>query len=538
LDNSEKANCQTIEEDEIDLRELFATIWKRKWFIIIFTFIITAIVIIYAYRMPKYYKTTTTIEIKSNSNNQQGVSLAGKLGGLGALVGLPSGGGGAGPALDAAKITLFRTNKLVLDNVKYSTQYFITNKYRPIEIYENNSSIIVNKLYISNYKYNGIKVLYTPISDKAFKLSLPSKLKNKVIGTFQFNKPIHTKFFDCIINKKPNGDTPEYLILNGDKHYIFNNIISKNLSAEVGSGGKKSKANLPFVTISYLDTLPNRGELYIEELLQKYIKQSVSDELEDINIKLSSIEQQIKEIKTQAQESIDKYEEFKSKNAILSPETQTKILIQQKALVDNKITDIIHKLSLLKQLIASAKNKKNIDTMAPALSQLGDTITAKFIGKIQDLQTQEEALAEEFTGAYPKLKSIKKQIQDLRNKIAKSLINLQNILSDELKLLKLEQNKYISKLKKIPQIETDLAPLTRDYKLYGAIYTYLLQKRSTLKLKKAEALSRFRIIDPIYTNPKPVKPKKSLIVVVGFITAFILSIFIVFFLEFLKSGKE
>jgi len=40
--------------------------------------------------------------------------------------------------------------------------------------------------------------------------------------------------------------------------------------------------------------LPNRGELYIEELLQKYIKQSVSDELEDINIKLSSIEQQIK----------------------------------------------------------------------------------------------------------------------------------------------------------------------------------------------------------------------------------------------------
>jgi len=70
------------------------------------------------------------------------------------------------------------------------------------------------------------------------------------------------------------------------------------------------------------------------------------------------------------------------------------------------------------------------------------------------------------------------------------------------------------------------------------ILTYLLQKHSSLELKKAEALSRFRIIDPIYTDPAPAKPKKALIAIVGMITALILAIFLVFFMEFLRGSDE
>jgi len=36
-----------IEEDEIDLRELFATIWKYKVFIVVFVFIVTSKLILY-----------------------------------------------------------------------------------------------------------------------------------------------------------------------------------------------------------------------------------------------------------------------------------------------------------------------------------------------------------------------------------------------------------------------------------------------------------------------------------------------------------
>ena len=38
-----------LNEDEIDLRELFKTIWDKRFFIIIFTFIITLISFIYVF---------------------------------------------------------------------------------------------------------------------------------------------------------------------------------------------------------------------------------------------------------------------------------------------------------------------------------------------------------------------------------------------------------------------------------------------------------------------------------------------------------
>lgn len=46
------------------------------------------------------------------------------------------------------------------------------------------------------------------------------------------------------------------------------------------------------------------------------------------------------------------------------------------------------------------------------------------------------------------------------------------------------------------------------------------------------------IVGKILTNESPIKPKKSLIVVVAFVTGFILSIFLVFFMQFIAGFKE
>ncbi len=46
------------------------------------------------------------------------------------------------------------------------------------------------------------------------------------------------------------------------------------------------------------------------------------------------------------------------------------------------------------------------------------------------------------------------------------------------------------------------------------------------------------IVGDIITNDYPAKPKKKLIIAVAFVTGLIFSVFLVFFLEFIKSFKE
>ncbi|WP_418180379.1 Wzz/FepE/Etk N-terminal domain-containing protein [Aliarcobacter lanthieri] len=58
-------NEKQIQEDEIDLKELFKTIWNKKIFIVIFTSIITVLSIIYVSLKTPIYEVTALVEIGS-----------------------------------------------------------------------------------------------------------------------------------------------------------------------------------------------------------------------------------------------------------------------------------------------------------------------------------------------------------------------------------------------------------------------------------------------------------------------------------------
>ena len=81
-------NNVCIEEDEIDLRELFSTIWRYKVFIGVFVFIVTSLSIIWALSKPNEYKVYTLLAPQEQS---KGVNLGG-LGALASMAGVNIGG--------------------------------------------------------------------------------------------------------------------------------------------------------------------------------------------------------------------------------------------------------------------------------------------------------------------------------------------------------------------------------------------------------------------------------------------------------------
>jgi capsular polysaccharide biosynthesis protein len=475
--------------------------------------------------MPKYYKTTTVIEVKPKPGEGQGFSL----GGAGALLGL-SGGGGAGSSAekDASLLTMYRTNDKVLDKISYLAQYYSYENFRYTEMPENNCSISIKDLKIHDYKKYGMEIQIEPSSSNQFKLLIPGIISDMVLGEFAYDTPIHTEFFDLQISHRSQGAFPDKIILNGDKHYIFDKVTSKNFSTNI------DKTN-PFITVSYLDTLPTRAEAYVQALLDDYIKLSVGFEIEDADITLDTLNKQIAELEQKVNVGAAKMEKFKAEKKILSPQVQAQVLIRGKEKSAEQLIQVNYQLDLLKQLTRFVKTHKNIDAIAPTLTELQDRPTIALITKLQELQLEATSLAQEFKPAYPKLKSIRSQIRSIKSKIRSNLKNLQKTLLARAKSLQKVQKTYAEKLQKAPTAEREMIDLLRDYKFNEKLYAYLLQKRSSAEIKKAEAMSRFRTIEPIYTNPAPAKPKKALIVIVGFITALILSILLAFFREFLRK---
>ena len=60
-----------------------------------------------------------------------------------------------------------------------------------------------------------------------------------------------------------------------------------------------------------------------------------------------------------------------------------------------------------------------------------------------------------------------------------------------------------------------------------------------MNFKKSEQnLSNSKLVGDYIINDNPIKPKKSLVIVVSFVTSFIMSIFIVFILNFFNNTNR
>ncbi|EGQ8536374.1 LPS O-antigen length regulator [Vibrio parahaemolyticus] len=85
-------HSQQSADDEIDLRELFAALWKGKWLIIATTFVFALGSVLYAMSLPNIYKSDALLAPAESSNGGGLSKMAGQLGGLAALAGVNLGG--------------------------------------------------------------------------------------------------------------------------------------------------------------------------------------------------------------------------------------------------------------------------------------------------------------------------------------------------------------------------------------------------------------------------------------------------------------
>ncbi|NWN91379.1 LPS O-antigen length regulator [Marinobacter adhaerens] len=89
-------------DDEIDLRELFATLWRGKWIIILFTIVFAAAGVFYALSKPNIYQ--ASVLMAPAQNEEAGPNISGQLGGLASLAGISLGGGGGGKTIMAKEV--------------------------------------------------------------------------------------------------------------------------------------------------------------------------------------------------------------------------------------------------------------------------------------------------------------------------------------------------------------------------------------------------------------------------------------------------
>lgn len=160
------------------------------------------------------------------------------------------------------------------------------------------------------------------------------------------------------------------------------------------------------------------------------------------------------------------------------------------------------------------KQKDSVDLSLEAKSTLDQIVNID--NQLNELTFREADISQLYTKSHPSYKALmEKQVT-----------------------LQQEKNRLNKKVSSMPATQQEVLRLSRDVESGRAVFMQLLNRQQELNIAKSSAIGNVRIIDEALTEPKPIKPRKILVVLGGGILGLILSVGIVLLFVFLRRGIE
>ncbi|KMK01536.1 tyrosine protein kinase [Pluralibacter gergoviae] len=166
------------------------------------------------------------------------------------------------------------------------------------------------------------------------------------------------------------------------------------------------------------------------------------------------------------------------------------------------------------KLNAYRKQKDSVDLNMEAKSVLDQIVNVD--NQLNELTFREAEISQLYTKEHPTYKA----------------------LTEKRNTLQEEKNKLNKRVSSMPSTQQQVLRLSRDVESGRAVYLQLLNRQQELSIAESSAIGNVRIIDSAVTEPKPVKPKKILIVAIGIILGTLISVSLVLLRVFLRRGIE
>ncbi|HBT3065700.1 TPA: polysaccharide biosynthesis tyrosine autokinase [Klebsiella aerogenes] len=160
------------------------------------------------------------------------------------------------------------------------------------------------------------------------------------------------------------------------------------------------------------------------------------------------------------------------------------------------------------------RQKDSVDLSLEAKSVLEQIVNVD--NQLNELTFRESEISQLYTKEHPTYKALMEKRKTLQDEKAKL-------------------NKRVSAM---PKTQQDILQLSRDVDSGQAVYMQLLNRQQELNIAKSSAIGNVRIIDNAVSLPKPVKPKKVMILLIGIILGAVVSVGLVLLRVFLRRGIE
>ena len=214
----------------------------------------------------------------------------------------------------------------------------------------------------------------------------------------------------------------------------------------------------------------------------------------------------------------------------------------QLATVLNAIADIYVRQNVEYSSAEAEKSLRFLDKQLPPLKERLDAAANAYNAyRIEhgsvDLAHETNSVLSGLVGVDSELSELQQKRDELRGRF-KAIHPTILALDKNVELLQKKKAKLEKDAGKLPNTQQDILRLLRDVEVNTTLYTKLLNTSQELKVAKAGMVGNVRIIDYAFTPNSAIKPKKSLIVAIAFMSGLLGGILLSLVLRSFNGGVE
>ncbi|WP_368030706.1 GumC family protein [Arcobacter sp. s6] len=316
---------------------------------------------------------------------------------------------------------------------------------------------------------------------------------------------------------------------NDSNKYSFMLHSSENIQERV----KRNLSVYPLIKdssiikIEFKDSTPLRSSEFVNQLLTAYLAQNKNENTKQLQESLTFLEIQLEKSKEELSIAEKELELFRSQNLLFNIDKKVEQINKQKDDLQIELLSVTRKNKIFDSIKESLLRGESIST-----TSFDDNALNDLIKQLDEQKSLQQELSAKYTPAHKRMISLAEKIKGLEDNIIKNVKNISLSFNESIKSLEGQISELDKEILILPKVALELARLERVFNLKESVHKALLLKYNDSTSNFISSKRVNRVIDYAQPPEFAVKPKKSMIFIIGFMFALLVAFIVVLLREY------
>jgi capsular exopolysaccharide synthesis family protein len=501
---------------------------KKRWYIVLLCVLVACVVANqYLLRATPEYQATAAIMIAENKAGVSGNNLYQNYDAFNVN------------AKAQTEVEVLKSRTLfekALRSTDFFVEYYRVDDIKTEEVYGNNPFHVDYRITDSlfsqqrfDFKYNGGDNFVLSYEVGGYKKSV-----NGVFG-----KTISERGISFTINKDQNvtADQQEKLL---NEPWYFVVYSEAELTARLMNKGyivKQADKDVNIIRLYYTHTNAEKAAKLINAIANTYIKLGAEEKQEFAGNTIDFIGQQLTQVGKELAQARDAIKTFRVSNDIVNIPQETEATFKTLGALEIQKVELNMQLSTLENLSDYMRRNREVP-LSPDYSTIIDPIFSENLQRMNGLIRDRNELLRVYTEEDDKVKNANAEISRLRASLLDGVDNTRRKMFIRQDELMAKINEQRATFNDVPEKESTLAELNRNYALHEKVYNFLIEKQAEAMITRQVNMTFNKVIEPAIVPTQAELPGKEAVWALAIFVGALSGIFLAYLRHYMSPVLE